>query len=242
MLCDYNANLESKNFVDNVNFTKDDPCIFVVYPPGASGDLLISIIDKHYICTGSEYYGITPHGRVHMYTTDYETIDLTIDRELLFTNQWFHDLAASLGARNLNYSLLDQVIFGCHLRRIEQIQKILTTFKNAKIINIYPESVDEQSLIRLQAAKKIKKSENQTDISHVNFSDLNLSNDARVLNIPYLSLFETNQFEKTYDNIVKFLQLKGKLIRFDYIEYYLSKQSPEFRQSLSNLLEKSTQK
>jgi hypothetical protein len=69
MLCNRNDNLESRNFVDNVNFSAADPCIWVVYPGGASGDLLISIIDKHYLRTGCEYYGIDDSGRVKLYTT-----------------------------------------------------------------------------------------------------------------------------------------------------------------------------
>ena len=44
MLCNKNDLLESRNFVDGVDFTRDDPCIFVVYPAGSAGDLLISII------------------------------------------------------------------------------------------------------------------------------------------------------------------------------------------------------
>lgn len=236
MLYDYNFKMESRHFIDNVDFTRDDPCIFVVYPAGASGDLLISIIDKHYIRTGCEYYGITPQGRVHMYTTDYETIDLEKDRNLLFNEQWFINFAESLGTRNLNYSLLDQVIFGCHLYEKQQINNILTTFKNAKIINIYPPSLAEKSLIESQASKKIKNYKGPGQISCNDYVA-----HPRVLNVPYLSLFEEGRFEKTYDNIVKFLQLNGKLIRFDYIKYYLSKQSPEFRQELSKILEKPAQ-
>ena len=91
MLHSKNTLLESHNFIDDINFTQDDPCIFITYPSGAAGDLLISIVDKHYLRTGCEYYGIADNGRVHMFTSDYEMMDLFSAYE--FTDQWFYDLA-----------------------------------------------------------------------------------------------------------------------------------------------------
>jgi hypothetical protein len=153
MLCNRNQSLESRNFVDGVDFTQNDPCIFVVYPAGAAGDLLISIIDKHYIRTGCEYYGIDDNGRVHIYTTDYDLMDL--HKKYSFNQQWFYDLANSLGGRNLNYSLLDQVIFGCHMYRNSQIQYILDTFPHCKIIRIMPIDDDGNNLISSLANIKL---------------------------------------------------------------------------------------
>ena len=115
MLVPKNDQLETRNFVDGVDFTKEDPCIFVVYPGGASGDLLISIVDKHYLRTGCEYYGIDNNGKVHLYTTDYDKLDINAKkngRAYEFDQQFFWDVAENLSNRNLNYSLLDQVIFG----------------------------------------------------------------------------------------------------------------------------------
>jgi hypothetical protein len=62
------SNLDANTFVDGIDFSADDPCIFVVYPAGCAGDLLISIIDKHFARTGCEYYGINNKGRVIIYT------------------------------------------------------------------------------------------------------------------------------------------------------------------------------
>ena len=138
MLLKENQQLESNNFVDGVDFTKDDPCLFVVYPAGCSGDLLISIIDKHYIRTGCEYYGINDVGRAMMFSTDYNSLDK--DRNYAFTEQWFYDLADHLASRNLNYSLLDQVIFGCHY--FEE--------KDFKLNNSYPIFVSEKDAVKLQ--------------------------------------------------------------------------------------------
>jgi hypothetical protein len=147
MLCSH----KPRNFVDGVDFTKNDPCIFVVYPAGAAGDLLISIIDKHYLRTGCEYYGINENGRVMIYSTDYEMIDIDIELQqpgtFEFNQQWFYNLSDKLAERNLNYSLLDQVIFGCHLHRTKDIMNILNTFSKAKVINIYPKDIAGNDII-----------------------------------------------------------------------------------------------
>lgn len=234
MLCEYNKNLESQNFQDGVDFTRDDPCIFVVYPPGASGDLLISIIDKHYLRTGCEYYGINSNGRVHLYTTDYEIIDCANRSPTLFREQWFYDLADKLSERNLNYSLLDQVIFGCHHYREEDIKQILNEFPKAQIINIYPETNLELAMMKYQAQKKINLVQSNIDCDHIELlDDWHLVNHVRVLNLRYKDMFQENRFEKIYDEIVNFLELNAKLIRFDYIRYYLDRQTPEFLSSLS---------
>jgi len=239
MLCNRNDNLESRNFVDNVNFSAADPCIWVVYPGGASGDLLISIIDKHYLRTGCEYYGIDDSGRVKLYTTDYETIDNNhqITGQTLFNDQWFFDLAEKLGERNLNYSLLDQVIFGCHLYPPSYINNILKTFPQSKIINIYPKDKKGLNLIKILGSYKNK---NLLDLSVLNESDdyqPNLVEHERVLNVPFGSLFNDILYHKQYNMILNFLELPGQLISFDYIKFYLSKQHPEIKNLLTEYSE-----
>jgi hypothetical protein len=226
MFCNKNESLESRNFVDGVDFTQNDPCIFVVYPPGAAGDLLISIIDKHYIRTGCEYYGIDDNGRVHMFTTDYESLDL--NKKYIFNQQWFYDLASSLGSRNLNYSLLDQVIFGCHMHRLQQIQYILDTFPQCKIIRIVPVNEDGNNLISSLAKIKI----NSDKKSMPEKLNLEIVNHDRVLTVPFGALFTEESYYKWYDQIIKFLNLNGRLICFDYVKYYLSKQHHSIRSLL----------
>jgi hypothetical protein len=229
MLCDKNESLESRNFIDGVDFTRDDPCIFVVYPAGAAGDLLISIIDKHYLRTGCEYYGINDDGRVHMFTADYESMDLY--RNYKFDDQWFYDLAENLGNRNLNYSLLDQVIFGCHMYQDWQIQYILDTFPQCKIIRIIPVDQQGHDLIHSLANLKLNLGKMNCDTE---FVPANAINDHRVLSIPFGSLFDEALYYKWYDHIISFLNLKGRLICFDYIKYYLSKQHKSIQSILIN--------
>jgi hypothetical protein len=231
MFCSHNSNLESKNFVDGVDFTKHDPCIFVVYPPGAAGDLLVSIIDKHYLRTGCEYYGIDDIGRVRIYNTDYKIIEnefrkfKTID----FNQQWFYNLSDKLSERNLNYSLLDQVIFGCHLHKSKHIHYILDTFSQAKIINIYPKDEQGQKIINKMCNFKLG-----SEYTNIALTDNELKNvqHERVLNVPFGCLFNETLYSAYYKKTLDFLNLPGKLISFDYIEYYLSKQD----NSIKNML------
>lgn len=228
MLVAKNEQLESRNFVDGLNFTKDDPCIFVVYPAGAAGDLLISIIDKHYLRTGCEYYGISDNGKVHLYTTDYDKLDL--DRNYQFDQQFFWDLAENLSNRNLNYSLLDQVIFGCHMWQDNQVEYILETFPKAKVIRIMPQDQAGHDIIKAMAHKKLNP--NGTLVKSIMYQTK--INNERVLEIPFGSLFDNNKYYEQYDRIINFLNLNGRLICFDYIQYYLTKQGPEIEKTLKD--------
>jgi hypothetical protein len=200
----------------------------VVYPAGAAGDLLISIIDKHYIRTGCEYYGIDDNGRVHIYTTDYEFMDL--HKKYSFNQQWFYDLADSLGGRNLNYSLLDQVIFGCHMYRNSQIQYILDTFPHCKIIRIMPIDDDGNNLISSLANIKLGNHEKYLP----NKIKLEVVRHDRVITVPFGALFNEESYYKWYDKILNFLNLPGRLICFDYVKYYLSKQHYSVQSLLEN--------
>jgi len=233
MLCVNNPLLESQHWRDQ-KFTANDPCLFVVYPPGASGDLLISIIDKHYLRTGCEYYGINEQGPVHLYTTDYKLTVLTKNSNDLFTEQWFFDFNDSLARRRLSYALLDQVIIGCHLYRRADQQQILDSFPQAKIINIVPESSQQRSMIKYQTMLKNQNVDQGRLIADGIF-DPQILDHTRVLNVAYGSLWTAQRFEDTYTDIVSFLNLSGKLIRYDYIDYYVSMQSPVFRQAVSEL-------
>lgn len=254
MLCDKNESLESRNFIDGVDFTKDDPCIFVVAPPGGCGDLLMSIIDKHYLRTGCEYYGIDDVGKVHFYATDYHVMKyrmheydgrytmqmhhvnesiietrprLTVDTQTFeFDTQFFIDIAESLGQRNLNYSLLDQVIFGCHMHQDKQVQYILDTFPKAKIIRSYP--YDEVATQLIFDMSVIKDSPEAIIKEH---NVMSLTDD-RLLNIPFGAWFTEQNYDQMYKQIIEFLHLKGRVVHWDYVNYYLSKQDKNIAKRL----------
>ena len=233
MLVPKNDQLETRNFVDGVDFTKEDPCIFVVYPGGASGDLLISIVDKHYLRTGCEYYGIDNNGKVHLYTTDYDKLDINAKkngRVYEFDQQFFWDVAENLGNRNLNYSLLDQVIFGCHMYKDNQVEYILKTFPKAKVIRILPQDQEGDDIRNALAYKKI----NPDAIRIKSVMYQTKIKNKRILEIPFGSLFNKTTYYKQYDRIINFLNLKGRLICYDYVQYYLIRQGSEIKKILED--------
>ncbi len=225
MLNNYNVKLEPGSFVDDVNFTKKDECIWNVYPPGAAGDLLASIINRHYINTGSDYFGINDHGQVIFRPSDYKITNIRmLNKEPLFNDQHMFDIAKSLGERNLNYSLIDQFIFSNHLYRNHQIQSIIDNFPKAKIINTY--IVDNHGKEIVDFLNSIK---NKGVMPNFQFTknykfNVELINNNRVINVPFGALFNKESYYKWYDNIIDFLNLNGRLICFDYIKYYLTKQ------------------
>ena len=236
MFCDHNPNLESRNYVDGRIFTRDDPCVWIVYPSGAAGDLLISIVDKHYLRTGCEYYGINDRGRVMLYTTDYEMIDIALanNQPIEFNDQWFYDLSDQLGSRNLTYSMLDQVIFGCHLNRSSDIKHILDNFNQARIINIYAQDSLGDFIIRNMSRFKLKSRTPEDILAEYQETDYqpDIVQHERVLNVPFGFLFSRESYDRYYADIREFLGLAGPLICFEYVEFYLSKQNDVIRTQL----------
>lgn len=229
MFCDHNPALESRNFIDGLMFTRDDPCLWIVYRPGSAGDLLISVLDKHYLRTGCEYYGINDRGRVMLYTSDYDMIDLRLEKEkqITFDEQWFYDFSAQLGERNLTYSMLDQVIFGCHMYHPMQISQILENFPQAKVINIYPKDTLAAYILRSMASFKLLNHPISSDtLSSVPYQPIenNLIDHERVCNVPFGFLFSKNTYDRYYQHLRQFLNLPGALISHDFIEFYLCKQ------------------
>ena len=256
MLCDKNELLESRNFIDGVDFTMLDPCIFVVFPVGASGDLLLSIIDKHYLRTGCQYYGIDNDGKVHFYSTDCEHIDnmmneydgryqlktqnfdqngiimtrppIKVDTQTFkFDQQFLWDLAGQLGARQLNYSILDQMLFGCHQCNDQQVQNILDSFPKAQVIRILPNDMIGSDIIFKMQIKKLKpEAQIKEHPAHIRFDH------PRVLELPFGAWFNEEGYYNVYDKIINFLNLKGRLIHWDYVKYYISKQDKDFAKQL----------
>jgi hypothetical protein len=212
--------------------------VWTVYPPGAAGDLLISILNQHYLRTGCEYYGIDDRGRTMIYTTDYDMIDLALKnhKSVDFDDQWFYNFSDQLGQRNLTYSMLDQVIFGCHLWQARDIQKILDNFSQAQIINIYAQDRRGQCIIQNTAKFKLQ-SQPPSDITEVGQEQPfqpNTVEHARVLNVPFGLLFHKDSYDKCYADIRKFLNLAGPLICFEFVEFWLSRQHDVIRNQLKN--------
>lgn len=238
MFCSHNPGLESRNYIDGLIFTRKDPCVWIVYPSGAAGDLLISIVDKHYLRTGCEYYGINDLGRVMLYTSDYEMIDIALknNQPIEFNDQWFYKFSDQLGDRNLAYSMLDQVLIGCHFYQPHNIQKILDNFDQAKIINIYSRDSLGHFIMKNMAKFKLMSRDPAEIIAAYQETDHrpNIIQHERVLNVPFGFLFNRSSYDRYYAEIRKFLRLPGPLICFEYVEFYLSKQNELIQTQLRN--------
>lgn len=232
MLISYNKNLEPANYVDGVDFTKNSPCIWVVYPAGASGDLVSSIINSHYIETGSRYYGISELGKVIFRPSDNKITNthMNIHQELpVFDNKWLYRLSDQLSEKQLNFSLLDQFIFSCHAYKEKHIDLIKESFPNSKIINIFCDDVQGNTMIDVLGTLK-----NNISASH---EWCQQHKHANVLNIPFGAMFNSTLYYTHYDRIINFLGLPGRLVCFDYIEFYLSKQHGNIKHQLVNYSE-----
>ena len=236
MIKKYNPKVEPQNWQDGVEFSYTDPCIFIVYPAGASGDLLASIVNSHYLSTGSDYFGITENGQVMFRPSDYKLTNLRnqtrIGLEDIFTEQLLFDIAESLGKRNLNYSMIDQMIFSNHMHKAADIELILDKLPNSKIIRIFSENSIQDQMIEYQQNLKNANIDNRIEFGTlITHNALNITS-TRLLNIPYISLFSKHSFNQIYKMIVKFLDLDSRLIRFDFIKYYLKQQTEEFSTAL----------
>lgn len=228
MLTSYNKNLEPANYVDGVDFEKNSQCIWVVYPPGAAGDLISSIINSHYIETGSRYFGISESGQVIFRPSD-NKITNSYMREHhklpVFDTEWFYKLADQLSKKNLNFSLLDQFIFSCHAYKIKEVDQIRESFPNSKIINIFCDNTQGNMIINSMANLKNNSSYCLQEISQPHDYD-------NVLNIPFGVFFDSTLYYIYYDRVINFLGLHGRLVCFDYIQFYLSKQRSDLKHQL----------
>jgi hypothetical protein len=226
MLISYNKNLEPANYVDGVNFEKNSQCIWVVYPAGASGDMVSSIVNSHYIETGSRYFGISESGQVIFRPSDNKITNSYMNKHKklpVFDTEWFYKVADQLSRNNLNFSLLDQFIFSCHAHEIKDIDQIRESFPNSKIINIFCDDTQGNTIINSMSNLKNNTSNHAHKTSQPH---------DHALNIPFGELFNSTSFYVHYDRIIDFLGLPGRLVCFDYVQFYLSKQHSDIKNQL----------
>jgi hypothetical protein len=223
-------NNKTETFVDYVNWTKDDPCIWVVYPAGAGGDLVSAIINFHYANTGAKFHGITETGQVIFRDTNKKIVNLTHTIDLSIVA----DVEKCLSEEHTNYSKIDQIIFSNHAYKEKEIEKILNLFTKSKIIRIIPKNKNEynaiQQLSNYKNGKTFKSSGDDNS-----WLPLIVSKE-QVLEIYFSDLFNRDKFNQAYKKIRDHLNLPYKLISYNFIEFYLSKQDKTILQALSNLV------
>jgi len=238
MLITYNEQLESRNYIDDVNFDFFNPCIWVVYPCGAAGDLLSSIINSHYINTGSKYFGINNNGQVIFRPSDNKvTSKLSQQGSLEFNDNWKYLLADQLAEKNLNYSIVDQLIFSCHLYLDNEVQHLLDTFPQGKIIKINILNLNEFKLA--EYLSQLKNKNIKIDVNNITEVPNELTSTIetdRVLNVRFCDLLEESKFELMYDRICTFLNFPSKLIRFDFINFWKQKQPKEIQYLIDQII------
>jgi len=221
---------------EDIEFNKDSECLFIVYHTGAGGDMLTSIIDKHFINTGCVYKGITENGKIQICSSDHEATDVNLcNTGVVFDDKWFYDINENFYDLT-SYSRLDYVIIACHLYREHQIDLILNTFPNAKVIKLVSANRIEESFNEFQLQYKLNNTISTIDLTNNNAYDLPYDHH-RVLNIQWKDLWQEDTFENVYSNIIDFLNLEGKLIRWNFVEWYLSKQHPYFLKMLNQYKE-----
>lgn len=209
------------------------PCIWIVYPPGCSGDLVASIVNRHYTDTGSSYHGIKANGQVHFISSDDKLINIRHKKSLpLLTDEMYDDVSNSLNNRNLN--ITDPLLFSNHLCSVLWIRRILNSMQNSKIIRILPADVIEERLAFVMGKYKNFDSMYTFD-SFVRSCDIMQMTHDRLLTVPFGSLFSKPSFDASYQRIMKFLSLQTAIVQYDYIEDYISRQHPDFIEKLQQI-------
>jgi hypothetical protein len=217
----------ARNAVSNLELSKDDPCIWVVYPGGAGGDLLAAIINSHFFNTFAKFEGITDRGQVKFMPSDGIINEITNRRteSFKFDSVYFDKLNQYLTTRPATTTYRDQFIFSNHCWDSKTVSKILMCFTNCKIIRILPKNNFENQIINWLGMYK-NKNINLSIPDTKNVTNIPIDNivDIRLLNVYFSDLLNHQRFENTYDQIVDHLNLERKLIRFEFIEYWLKKQ------------------
>ena len=229
----FEYNSQGSKIVDGIQkFNENSDCVWVVYPPGAAGDLVASIINFHYAHTGSKFLGITETGKVTFLPSDGEKSN-PHKQNITFDSKFFEEINEHMKVNHVFIFNLDKFIIANHFVREHEVQKVLDKFPNSKIIRITPKTEFEMSVIEWF---KIAKNQNEfTEVPVIGESkSLKWDNlvDDRLLEIPFSDLINSHRFERVYDSIVSHLDLNIKLIRFDFVEYWLSRQHSAIQPAL----------
>jgi len=214
----YKENLYLNNKSQN-EFTRNEDCVWIVYPPGSAGDLLSSIINKHYSNTNTQDFGINELGQVMIIQTDGKVVNNVynkpnhIDCNELLVN----DTNKQISNNNSDYSKLDMVLYCNHAWEDNKVKNILEYFPKSKIIRIVIQDKKDSNLIKtLNEAKKKK-----NNIPTSDYTIDNVLTHKRLLNIPFAQMWKKDTFDSWYDMIIKHLDLPYKLVRFDYVDFWI---------------------
>lgn len=229
----YDQNLE---IYRDTPFTRFDPCIWVVYEAGAAGDLLSSMINMHYFKTGAKFFGIKENGQMVFRPSDNKNSNKLHEKSIplfdeMIAEKISYGVNDALSEDHLNYSRVDQIIFSNHLRRPHHLKGILTYFPQAKIVKIVPGNNLEKKIINWLAEYKNHNRQLTIELESGDLTPISENEviDERLLTVEFGNIFTEESFEKEYDKVLTFLDLPFKLVRFNYIEFWIENQHPYIR-------------
>jgi len=128
------------------------------------------------------------------------------------------------------------MIFGTHLCTDEKIKELQQFFISSKIIRIVI-TQEERELVNILSDKilngdvveEIKESRRST--KHLAHKEIQPTvYNANIIDFKFSSLFNEEEFDNEYSKIIKFLDLPYKLVRYDFIKYWISKHPKEVRE------------
>ena len=236
----YDARL--RNTTETYGFTKDSPCLWLVYPPGSGGDLWGAILGQHYPRTGNNFLGIDQTGRVILDTIDNKGLNwqLIQNNDVDIGPAYVDLINYSYTSLHFPYSMSGHCILVNHLWQDCWVEKIINMFSAAKVIRILPSTEHNIKLTEWLSAWKnhntVMDFESMTcnpqlleQIQNTNFEH------SRVLNLPFEQLWSLTNFETSYSKIVEFLNLPYKLVRHDLLRYWLDCQHTSIKPELIKL-------
>lgn len=214
----YKENLHLNNKSQN-QFTRNDSCVWIVYPPGSAGDLLSSIINKHYSNTNTQDFGVNALGQVQIIQTDGKIVNNVYNKEnhIDCNESLVKDTNRQISNNNSDYSKLDMVLYCNHAWEDNKVKNILEYFPKSKIIRIVIQDKRDNDLIT--TLNELKKKDNS--LPTLDYTIDNVLEHERLLNIPFAPLWKKETFDMYYDMIIKHLDLPYKLVRFDYIDFWI---------------------
>jgi hypothetical protein len=226
-------------------FVKDTPVIWVTYLPGSAGDFLSFLISRHYNRTGTEFSFNCKTGKCEFVSTDSKTInDLS---NLIIDDNFYFMVDTVIGDKTLYVSQLDTLIFSNHWLENKNIQHILESLTNVKIIRILPKTIEENKFICLASSIKVTASAAELGINdfekwqhkvystNKTYEHITEINDPRVLELTPSDFLVEKNFETCYNKLTKFLNIELNLISKDIVKSYYNMQTPQLKQALDLL-------
>lgn len=233
-----------RNCTDIQGFTQDSLCTWIVYPPGAAGDLWGAIIGKHYPRTGNYFLGIDGSGKVISDTIDHKWVNfkLMVRDQIDFKTEFVNQINQGYRDNNFPFSMSGQCILVNHSWQDAIVEKIITELSQARVIRILPGDDYDIKLINWLAAWKNQKTlcdfeSMQLDLYFQHQIKNSKFQHPRLLDLRFRDLWSHVNFEKTYSSIIEHLNLPYKMVRYDLVKFWFDCQHEQIKPHLVKLFD-----